>query len=104
MIKLKNLLKEWNDTSFKKLPKRWSKNVNGTNAFNSYKKGDGLTELEKKEAYGFNSGGQVKIAHPITQKYDFKKPTMVSINRQDMQTLHNTGRLEIAGMTILYEE
>jgi hypothetical protein len=44
------------------------------------------------------------VANPITQKYDFKKPTMVSINRQDMQTLHNTGRLEIAGMTILYEE
>ena len=43
------------------------------------------------------------VANPITQKYDFKKPTMVSINRQDMQTLHNTGRLEIAGMTILYE-
>ena len=44
------------------------------------------------------------VANPITQKYDFKKPTMVSINRQDMQTLHNTGRLEIAGMTIIYEE
>ena len=44
------------------------------------------------------------IANPITQKYDFKKPTVVSMSRQDMETLHNTGRLEIAGMTILYEE
>ena len=44
------------------------------------------------------------IANPITQKYDFKKPTVVSINRQDMKTLHNTGRLEIAGMTIIYEK
>ena len=44
------------------------------------------------------------VANPITQKYDFKKPTVVSINRQDMKTLHNTGRLEIAGMTIIYEE
>ena len=25
MLKLKDLLTEWNDTSFKKLPKRWSK-------------------------------------------------------------------------------
>jgi predicted Mrr-cat superfamily restriction endonuclease len=40
MIKLKDLLKEWNDTSFKKLPKRWSKDINET---------DGLTELERLE-------------------------------------------------------
>jgi len=41
MIKLKELLKEWNDTSFKDLPKRWSKPV---------MKGhepDGLTEFER---------------------------------------------------------
>ena len=41
MIKLKDLLKEWNDTSFKDLPKRWSKPV---------MKGhepDGLTEFER---------------------------------------------------------
>ena len=44
------------------------------------------------------------IANPITQKYDFKKPTVVSMSRQDMETLHNTGRLEIAGMTIIYEK
>tara|TARA_R100000458_G_C8058404_1_gene102460 strand:+ start:79 stop:549 length:471 start_codon:yes stop_codon:yes gene_type:complete len=40
MIKLKSLLKEWNDTSFKKLPKRWSKNINEK---------DGFTELERLE-------------------------------------------------------
>ena len=40
MIKLKSLLKEWNDTSFKKLPKRWSKNINEK---------DGFTELERIE-------------------------------------------------------
>tara|TARA_Y100001963_G_C6481258_1_gene309092 strand:+ start:212 stop:526 length:315 start_codon:yes stop_codon:yes gene_type:complete len=104
MIKLKNLLKEWNDTSFKKLPKRWSKNVNGTNAFNSYKKGDGLTELEKKEAYGFNSGGQIKIAHPTNQKTDFEKPTVVHISKKEMDILHNDGRLETDGLTIIYEK
>ena len=41
MIKLKSLLREWNDTSFKDLPKRWSKNVNETE--------DGLTEFERLE-------------------------------------------------------
>ena len=40
MIKLKSLLKEWNDTSFKDLPKRWSKNINEK---------DGFTELERIE-------------------------------------------------------
>ena len=40
VIKLKDLLKEWNDTSFKDLPKRWSKKVNET---------DGLTEFERLE-------------------------------------------------------
>ena len=42
MIKLKDLLTEWNDTSFRNLPKRWSKPV---------MKGhepDGLTEFERK--------------------------------------------------------
>jgi len=96
MIKLKSLLKEWNDTSFKKLPKTWSKNVNDTR--------DGLTERERKEAYGFNSGGQTKVAHPTNQKYDFKKPTVVSMNKSKIQTLIKTGRLETDGLTILYEE
>jgi len=44
------------------------------------------------------------VVNPINQKYDFSKPTVVSMSRQDMETLHNTGRLEIAGMTIIYEK
>tara|TARA_A100000164_G_scaffold60648_1_gene49053 strand:+ start:536 stop:868 length:333 start_codon:yes stop_codon:yes gene_type:complete len=39
MIKLKKLLKEWTDESFKTLPKRWSKPFNG--------EPDGLTEFER---------------------------------------------------------
>ena len=39
MIKLKNLLKEWNNTDFKKLENRWSKKFNG--------EPDGLTEFER---------------------------------------------------------
>ena len=38
MLKLKDLLKEWTDTSFNDLPKRWSKSANDT---------DGLTEFER---------------------------------------------------------
>jgi|TARA_R100000482_G_scaffold60867_1_gene22296 hypothetical protein len=60
-----------------------------------------LKELSKITTRYTNKEG---VANPITQKYDFKKPTVVSINDNDMQTLHNTGRLEVAGMTIIYEK
>ena len=90
MVKLKSLLKEWNDTSFKSLPKRWSKQIDSFRDENF----DGLTELERKEG----------VANPITQKYDFKKPTMVSLNKKELEILYTTGKLEIAGMTLLYEE
>jgi|TARA_R100000231_G_C5243818_1_gene140585 hypothetical protein len=100
MIKLKNLLKEWNDTSFKSLPKRWSKPID------SFKdeKFDGLTELERKEAYGFNSGAKSNIVNPINQKYDFKKPTMVNLSKKELEILYTTGRIEADGITIIYED
>jgi len=43
MIKLKDILTEWNDTSFKDLPKRWS--------------GNGLTEFEKQGGKDFIKEG-----------------------------------------------
>jgi|TARA_R110000782_G_scaffold127566_1_gene219165 hypothetical protein len=86
MIKLKNILSEWNDSSFKKLPKRWSKNVNDTR--------DGLTEMERNEA----------IPHPTNQKYDFSKPTVVHMSRQELKTLVSTGRVETDGLTIIFDE
>ena len=86
MVKLKSLLKEWNDTSFKSLPKRWSKNVNDTR--------DGLTELERKEG----------VANPITQKYDFKKPTVVHLSKDEMDILYTQGQIETDGLTIIYEQ
>jgi hypothetical protein len=44
------------------------------------------------------------IANPINQKYDFKKPTMISMSKQDMETLHQDGTLEKDGITIVYEK
>ena len=41
MLKLKDLLTEWNDTSFRNLPKRWSKPVM------KGREPDGLTEFER---------------------------------------------------------
>ena len=42
MLKLKDLLTEWNDTSFKDLPKRWSKPY-----MKEWTPKDGLTEFER---------------------------------------------------------
>jgi hypothetical protein len=44
------------------------------------------------------------IANPITQKYDFKKPTVVSMTKDEIMTLVNTGQIETDGLTIIYEE
>ena len=90
MIKLKNLLKEWNDTSFKSLPKRWSKPID---SFRD-EKFDGLTELERKES----------VVNPIDQKYDFKKPTIVKLSKTELEILYTTGRIEADGITIIYED
>ena len=87
MVKLKSLLKEWNDTSFKSLPKRWSKPVD---SFRD-EKFDGLTELEG-------------VANPITQKYDFKKPTVVHLSKKEMEILYTQGQIETDGLTIIYEQ
>jgi hypothetical protein len=57
MIKLKTLLNEWTDRSFKDLPKRWSKNVNDK---------DGLTEFERKGGRDNTN----KLKHP--NKKNFK--------------------------------
>ena len=67
--------------------KVWSKNVNDTK--------NGLTELETKEG---------KIANPVNQKYNFDKPTVVHISKQDMEILHNDGTLETNGLTLIYEK
>ena len=45
-----------------------------------------------------------KIYNPINQKYDFKRPTVVHISKQEMKILHNDGTLETNGLTITYEK
>mgnify|MGYP001577941934 FL=1 len=45
-----------------------------------------------------------KITNPINQKYNFDKPTVVHISKQDMEILHNDGTLETNGLTLIYEK
>ena len=47
MVKLKDLISEWNDTSFKDLPKRWS-NTNGLTEFEQ----QGGKDIVKEYKYG----------------------------------------------------
>ena len=79
MIKLKSLIKEWNDTSLRNLPKRWSNNK-------------GLTEFEQQggkdnlEEYGAKTsdlvgtpknqfGGIYKMKEDMAEgKFDPKNP------------------------------
>jgi len=44
------------------------------------------------------------VVNPINQKYDFSKPTLVNISKEEIQTLVNTGRIEVGGITIVYEK
>jgi len=44
------------------------------------------------------------IAHPTNQKYDFSKPTVITISKDEMKLLHRDGRLEKDGITIIADE
>ena len=72
---------------------------------------DIVVELGKvqtaKDRPAFKTPQQIEkegIANPITQKYDFKKPTVVSMTKDDIMTLVNTGQIETDGLTIIYEK
>jgi len=60
-----------------------------------------LKELSKISTRYTKKAG---IANPITQKYDFKKPTVVSMTKDEIMTLVNTGQIETDGLTIIYEK
>ena len=38
------------------------------------------------------------------QKVDFRKPTVIHISKKEMEMLHNDGRLETDGVTIIADE
>ena len=44
------------------------------------------------------------IVNPVNQKYDFKRPTVVHVSKQEMEILHNDGTLETNGLTLIYEK
>ena len=67
MIKLKELLKEWNDTSFKDLPKRWSKSVNDTGGLTEFERMGG-TDVELGKVYTVKDRPAFKVESTIDEK------------------------------------
>ena len=47
---------------------------------------------------------KVGIAQPTRQKTDFSKPTLVNLSRKELEILYTTGRIEADGITIIYED
>ena len=67
MIKLKDLLKEWTDTSFRDLPKRWSKSVNDTGGLTEFERMGG-TDVELGKLYTAKDRPAFKVESTIDEK------------------------------------
>ena len=67
MIKLKDLLKEWTDTSFRDLPKRWSKSANDTNGLTEFERMGG-TDVELGKLYTAKDRPAFKVESTIDEK------------------------------------
>ena len=67
MVKLKDLLKEWTDTSFNKLPKRWSKSANDTDGLTEFERMGG-TDVELGKVYTAKDRPAFKVESTIDEK------------------------------------
>ena len=63
-----------------------------------------MKDLKKLSKITTRYTNKESIAHPTNQKYDFSKPTMVSMTKDEIQTLVRTGQIETDGLTIVYEK
>ena len=60
-----------------------------------------LKKLSKITTRYTNKDG---VGNPITQKHDFSKPTLVNMSKDEIQILVRTGRIEVDGITVIYEK
>ena len=91
MIKLKDLLKEWTDTSFKDLPKRWSKSANDTDGLTEFERMGG-TDVELGRVYTAKDRPAFKVESTINEMSDDKKAfLMLKIYGQSWSV--NMGRI-----------
>ena len=82
MIKLKELLKEWTDTSFKDLPKRWSKPVmtfNEPDGLTEFERLGGKDNLEFGKVYTAKDRPAFKVESTIDEKMDDDKKAFLML-------------------------
>ena len=78
MIKLKELLKEWTDTSFRDLPKRWSKSVNDTGGLTEFERMGG-TDVEFGKLYTAKDRPAFKVESTIDEKMSDDKKAFLML-------------------------
>jgi hypothetical protein len=78
MIKLKELLKEWTDTSFRDLPKRWSKSANDTNGLTEFERMGG-TDVELGKLYTAKDRPAFKVESTIDEKMSDDKKAFLML-------------------------
>ena len=79
MIKLKDILKEWTDESFKDLPKRWSKTFDGDSGLTEFEQIGGMDNLtEDKMSIGKGEYANIYDMKKEMKegKFDPKNPTI----------------------------
>ena len=82
MIKLKELLKEWNDTSFRDLPKRWSKPVmkgGEPGGLTEFERLGGKDNLEFGKVYTDIDRPAFKVESTIDEKMDDDKKAFLML-------------------------
>ena len=92
MIKLKELLKEWTDTSFRDLPKRWSKSANDTDGLTEFERMGG-TDVELGKVYTAKDRPAFKVESTIDEKMSDDKKAFLMLKIYGQSWSVNMGKI-----------
>jgi hypothetical protein len=92
MVKLKDLLKEWTDTSFNKLPKRWSKSANDTDGLTEFERMGG-TDVELGKLYTAKDRPAFKVESTIDEKMSDDKKAFLMLKIYGQSWSVNMGKI-----------
>ena len=92
MLKLKDLLKEWTDTSFNDLPKRWSKSANDTNGLTEFERMGG-TDVELGKVYTAKDRPAFKVESTIDEKMSDDKKAFLMLKIYGQSWSVNMGKI-----------
>mgnify|MGYP001221150553 FL=1 len=63
-----------------------------------------MKDLKKLSKITTRYTNKESVVNPVTQKHDFSKPTLVNMSKDEIQILVRTGRIEVDGITVIYEK